>query len=78
LATSLKFINQDAIPRECEIMLADKLGIVPVMDWYGAYFAGDDYRVMIDGREVPMGINGEFQIPTIDVLPNRKFIENDA
>ena len=38
-----------------------------VMDWYGAFYAGDDYDVFINGRKQTIGVNGEFEPLTIDV-----------
>jgi len=38
----------------------------PIMDWYGAYCAGDDYDVLINGRKQTLGINGELEEVTID------------
>ncbi len=38
-----------------------------IMDWYGAYCAGDNYRVFINGNHVPLGVNGELEGVTIEV-----------
>lgn len=38
----------------------------PIMDWYGAYCAGDDYDVLINGKKQALGINGELEGATID------------
>ncbi len=38
----------------------------PIMDWYGAYYGGDDYDGLINGRKQELGINGELEAVTID------------
>lgn len=38
-----------------------------VARWYGAYHAGDDYSVEIDGENIPIDING-------DIAPRRNQI----
>ena len=54
----LVFSNAEAKPHNVALDLT--LESVPhVMEWYGAFFAGDRYTVTLDGRNVPMGINGE-------------------
>ena len=40
MTTYLKFINQDAVPKECEIALLSKGDVEPLMAWYGAFYAG--------------------------------------
>lgn len=41
-------------------------GVDLVMAWYGAYYAGDDYGVTVDGQEVPFDQNGERDHGLID------------
>lgn len=70
----LRFVNRTG---ECEheIHLQNKSDCEPVMDWYGAFFAGDDYDVYISGKKINTGINGEYQHPTIDGSLAMKTIE---
>lgn len=53
----LKFINADATPREC-VLHVSATSIAPVMDWYGSFYAGDQYRVFVDGKRVKVDQNG--------------------
>jgi hypothetical protein len=55
---TLVFSNADDKPRNVTIR-CDLPSVAPIMAWYGAYFAGDRYTVMLDGRNVPMDQNGE-------------------
>ena len=41
-------------------------GIDLVMAWYGAYWAGDEYEVTVDGRPVATNKNGERDHEEID------------
>lgn len=46
--------------------------VAAIMAWYGAYFAGDDYTVTVDGVPVAMDKNGEIKSAVIggdDVPP---------
>jgi hypothetical protein len=54
----LVFSNADAKPHNVALDLSLE-SVPPVMAWYGAYHAGDRYTVTLDGRNVPLGINGE-------------------
>lgn len=54
----LVFTNADAKPRGT-VIECSYASIGPIMAWYGAYFAGDRYTVTLDGRNVPMDMNGE-------------------
>ena len=54
----LTFMNVDATPKNTTVCVA-KESVPHVMAWYGAYFAGDRYTVALDGRNVPMDLNGE-------------------
>lgn len=54
----LVFNNADATPKTVLIQ-CDAASVPHIMAWYGAYFAGDRYTVALDGRNVPMDINGE-------------------
>jgi|5_EtaG_2_1085323.scaffolds.fasta_scaffold61552_3 hypothetical protein len=54
----LVFNNADATPKTQRLECS--LESVPlIMAWYGDYFSGDRYTVALDGRNVPMDINGE-------------------
>lgn len=54
----LLFINKDAKPKKTAL-LVDEAAIAPIMAWYGAYYAGDRYKVEVDGERVNMDRNGE-------------------
>jgi hypothetical protein len=60
---TLRFTNIDAgsngVP-DVVTMRIDRGSVPHVMDWYGAFYAGDDYDVRLNGRKLKMGINGEF------------------
>lgn len=61
----LEFYNVDATPPVTRLVVSRE-SIDPIMAWYGAYFAGDEYAVMVDGKEIPIDLNGERQTPLID------------
>jgi hypothetical protein len=54
----LLFTNKDAKPKRT-LLLVDEASVAPIMAWYGAYFAGDRYKVHVDGKRVEKDINGE-------------------
>lgn len=54
----LKFINSDATPKE-QVLHVDTASVEPIMAWYGAYYSGDRYRVLVDGVKVEKDQNGE-------------------
>jgi hypothetical protein len=58
----LKFINSDAAPKE-QVLHVDTASVAPIMAWYGAYYAGDRYRVLVDGVKVEKDQNGELISP---------------
>ena len=53
----LKFTNSDATPK-VQIIQCSEASIAPIMDWYGAFFAGDRYTVHVNGAKVAMDQNG--------------------
>ncbi|QEP29843.1 hypothetical protein HYP99_gp045 [Sinorhizobium phage ort11] len=53
----LKFVNQDATPKTVVLHVATE-AIPYIMSWYGGFFAGDDYKVFVDGKEISKDING--------------------
>lgn len=56
---TLIFKNKDARPKTMELVVS--LGSVePIMAWYGAYYAGDRYRVFLDGQRLQIDQNGEW------------------
>jgi len=65
MIVTLKFVNADARPQTQE-MRVERDAVERIMDWYGAYCAGDDYAVYINGRLQRLGINGELEPVTID------------
>lgn len=54
----LLFVNKDAKPKKT-FLLVDTASVAPIMAWYGAYYAGDRYKVIVDGNRVQMDQNGE-------------------
>ena len=70
MITRLKFINQHSDPEVVEIHLARPSDAATIMDWYGAYFGGDDYVVEINGRRVPIDQNGSYDAGMIDASAN--------
>lgn len=54
----LLFVNKDAKPKRT-LLRVDTAAIAPIMAWYGAYYAGDRYKVSVDGSRVGMDQNGE-------------------
>lgn len=69
----LRFRNRTA-GTDHEIDIFNRSDAEPIMEWYGAFYAGDDYDVLISGKVVQMGINGEYQPPTIDGALTPKMI----
>lgn len=55
---SLVFNNKDATPKKTKIK-CDKASVPAIMAWYGSYFAGDCYKVKVDGKSVRMDLNGK-------------------
>ena len=55
---TLVFNNADATPKTVALRVTAQ-AVPDIMEWYGAFFAGDRYTVALDGRNIPMGINGE-------------------
>lgn len=54
----LKFTNSDATPKVATVRV-DSASIAPVMQWYGAFYAGDRYTVHADGQRLRKDQNGE-------------------
>lgn len=58
----LRFVNKDATPKVS--LVEATTGCCPdIALWYGAFHAGDDYEVYIDGVKQKLGINGELISP---------------
>lgn len=56
---TLTFKNKDARPKTMELVVS--IGSVePIMAWYGAYYAGDRYKVFLDGQRLQIDQNGEW------------------
>lgn len=62
---TLRFENRDADIDDIKLRV-DRAAVPVIMAWYGAYYAGDDYDVFVNGRPVDKDRNGEFQHTTID------------
>lgn len=54
---TLVFNNADATPKSV-VLRIHRDSVASVMDWYGAFYAGDRYTVTVDGRNAPMDPNG--------------------
>ena len=66
----LEFENRDAgpelSPTRWDCMHIDPDGAKLVMEWYGAFYAGDDYTVYYNGQKVEVDINGEWMYDTVE------------
>lgn len=74
MMVQLRFTNRTAGeegPPDVVEMQINREAVPHVMDWYGAFYAGDDYDVRLNGKKLRMGINGELELPTIDAAPVR-------
>lgn len=65
MIVEMRFDNPESELHSVAIQIERK-DCAAVMDWYGAYCAGDDYRVYINGEEAPLGVNGELEGVVID------------
>ena len=65
---ALEFYNPEAAPPVTRLEVS-RASVEPIMQWYGAFCAGDEYAVTIDGVEVPQDLNGEYEHGTIDATP---------
>ncbi len=54
----LKFTNSDATPKVATVR-CDAANIPLIMQWYGAFYAGDRYSVHADGVRLFKDHNGE-------------------
>lgn len=54
----LVFTNSDARPKVAAMMVAED-AVPQIMAWYGAFYAGDRYRVTFEGRVIAKDQNGE-------------------
>lgn len=78
MLVKLKFENRtagDSGPPEVIEMQINREAVSHIMDWYGAYYAGDDYDVRLNGTKLQLGINGEYEMPTIEAVPARPRLE---
>jgi hypothetical protein len=53
----LVFNNADATPKSNVLDVAEE-NVSEIMNWYGAYFAGDRYTATVNGKNIRMDING--------------------
>lgn len=63
---TLTFKNSEARPRVQQVK-CDAASVPLIMQWYGAFFAGDEYEVRLDGLKIKIDRNGE-PIDLADVL----------
>jgi hypothetical protein len=54
----LVFSNAEATPHNVALDVSED-SVDSILSWYGAYYAGDRYTVTLDGRDVPIDMNGE-------------------
>lgn len=54
----LKFTNSDATPKVARLQV-HRDDVALVMQWYGAFYAGDRYTVHADGHVLRKDQNGE-------------------
>jgi len=81
MLVTLRFENEDAGgdgPAEAVEFRVERRAVPAIMDWYGAFYAGDRYSVFINGREQALGINGEMEAPIIDAEPRRRRLPSAA
>lgn len=57
-AVTLSFVNRTSSSASASLKV-DRSATIDIARWYGAFCAGDDYDVMIDGEIVEKDINGE-------------------
>ena len=65
MLVELRFDNPES-ELHSPTMSVERNACPAIMEWYGAYCAGDDYRVFINGEQARLGINGEIEGVTID------------
>lgn len=61
----LKFINSDARPKAVALEVTTVEDAATIMAWYGAFHAGDRYRVELDGQKIDKDQNGEM-VPALE------------
>lgn len=66
----LRFVNSDARPKT-QTIRCDAASIAPIMEWYGAFHAGDRYAVFGDGEKLVKDLNGCL----VERPPSRKRLE---
>ncbi|WP_310619667.1 hypothetical protein [Flexibacterium corallicola] len=65
---TLEFINEDAC--ENSIIQCSRASIPSIMEWYGCFYAGDDYHVFANGRLLNKDRNGEYEPLVLDLVAN--------
>ena len=67
----LKFVNrfEDFEEPLVDLIHCSLESVPKIMQWYGAFYAGDPYTIYKDGIEIPHDFNGEKVVPTIDLEP---------
>ena len=58
----LCFVNRNAVERVVTIKTR-KCDVPYIMRWYGAFYAGDDYEVRLNGEPVKKDRDGELKEP---------------
>lgn len=64
----LLFCNKDAVDTTTSIFCCTK-SVPHILAWYGAYWAGDDYTVTMDGKPLRLDLNGELETEVLNVSP---------
>lgn len=56
----VKFTNRDATPK-VTIIKTRKADVASIVEWYSAFYAGDNYAVHINGKKAALDHNGQLQ-----------------
>lgn len=61
----LQFSNKTA--QNFNSLKVDASGVSDVLEWYGSFYAGDEYTVLLNGRPVSLDVNGCREYETIEM-----------
>lgn len=56
-------------PMISEFTLASEMGLTDILEWYGAYCAGDPYTVTVNGAHVDLDMNGCVEPVVLEYIP---------
>jgi len=57
-------------PMVSEFTLTSEKGLTDILEWYGAFCAGDPYVVTVNGVEIDLDMNGCVAPTILDLMPN--------